>query len=472
MKKNIKTARDSEASSRREFLKGGLALMLAGRTALGRSVGRRKNILFLIVEDLKAVLGCYGNEIVRTPNLDRLAARGMVFERAYCQFPVCNPSRSSMLLGLRPDRTGILNNVTSWHETIPNRISLPRLFRDNGYHTVGLGKVFHGGDKHDDPAAWDQRHDYRPTETGRRGQGRNLTGGAVKWCRWLAAEGSDQDQPDGQLAAQAVAVLRQKRADPLFMVAGFHKPHDPFQAPKQYFDLYPLEQLQPPEVPEDVATLEKYAIGSGWKTAFDKFTLRDQREFLRAYYACVTFADAQIGKVLDELDRQGLWADTAVFFVGDHGYELGEHNWWNKNVLFEESARVPMIAVVPERTRAGTRCDAFVEMVDFYPTFADLAGLRAPQDLDGISFRPLLRDPDRKWKTAAFTQVRRGDVTGKSVRTRRWRYNQWRRGDELLWQELYDHQTDPQEYRNLAEERDHQTTIKDLAELLHAPASR
>ena len=417
------------------------------------------------------MLGCYGNPIVQTPNLDRLAARGMVFERAYCQFPVCNPSRSSMLTGLRPDRTGIFNNVTSWRETVPDRISLPRLFRDNGYHTVGLGKVFHGGDRYDDPAAWDERRDFRPTDKGRQGQGRNLTGGAVKWCRWLAAEGGDQDQPDGQLAARAAEVLRRKREAPLFMIVGFHKPHDPFHAPKKYFEMYPLEQLQPPEVPQGGQTLEEYAIGSGWKTAFDQFTLRDKREFLRAYSACVTYTDAQIGKVLDELDRQRLWDDTAVLFVGDHGYELGEHNWWNKNVLFEDSARVPMIAVVPELTRAGTRCQAFVEMVDFYPTFADIGGLRAPEDLDGVSFRPLLSDPNRKWKTAAFTQVTRGDVTGKSVRTRRWRYTQWQRGDDLVWQELYDHRTDPQEYRNLAEKKDHQATIKELAELLRTPTS-
>ena len=452
-------------NSRREFLKGGLGLMLAGGIARGASANRPKNVLFIIVEDLKAVMGCYGNEVVQTPNLDRVAARGMVFERAYGQFPVCNPSRTSMLTGLRPDRTGILDNRRSWHETVGDRVTLPRLFHDNGYHTVGLGKVFHGRDRHGDPTAWHERNDYRPTEIGREGEGRNLTDGEVKWCRWLAAEGGDEDQPDGQLAARAVEVLESERDKPLFLVVGFHKPHDPFHAPKKYFDLYDLEELDPPTVPEGWQTREEYAIGSGWKKAFDKFSLRDEREFLRAYYACVTFTDAQIGKVLDALDRGRLWDDTAVFFVGDHGYELGEHNWWNKNVLFEDSARVPMIAAVPGLTRPGTRCDALVEMVDFYPTFADLCGLQAPDDLDGTSFRPLLSEPGRMWKPAAFTQLIRGrDVTGKSVRTDRWRYTQWRRGGEVVWEELYDHANDPREYRNLAGQSDVEGRLKEMRE--------
>lgn len=438
---------------RREFLGGTLAAVL-GNSLVSRAGQKRKNVLFIIVEDLKAVMGCYGNDVVHTPHLDRLAARGMVFDRAYCQFPVCNPSRSSMLTGLRPDRTGILNNIKSWRETVGDRITLPRLFRDSGYHTVGMGKIFHGGGKHDDPAAWDERYEYRPTEIGRKGKGRNLTGGSVKWCRWLAAEGGDEDQPDGQLAAKAVEVLARPGDQPLFMAVGFHKPHDPFDAPKKYFDMYDPDKLQPPRVPDGVETIERYAIGSGWKEAFDKFTLQDEREFMRAYYACVTFTDAQIGKILDEMDRRRLWDDTAVLFVGDHGYELGEHDWWNKNVLFEDSARVPMIAAVPGLTSAGTRCEGIVEMVDIYLTLTDICNLRAPGDLDGVSFAPLMKSPQSKGKTAAYTQLIRGrEVTGKSVRTRRWRYTQWLQNGRIVWEKLYDHNSDPKEYRNLASKR-------------------
>jgi len=428
-------------SSRRDFIKfslGGLSAgVLWGSPAANQtetiSPGRRKNVLFVIVEDLKAIMGCYGNPLVRTPNIDRLARRGLVFDRAYCQFPVCNPSRTSFLTGLRPDKTRILNNIDPWSSTVPERKTLPRLFRDSGYHTVGLGKVFHGGEKHDDPRAWDQRYDFRATETGRKGRGRNMTGGEVKWCRWLAAEGDDSDQPDGLLADKAIAILRQPGSKPFFMALGFHKPHDPFNAPKKYFDMYPLEKLMPPVVPESRPPDSKHTIGSAWKDSFDKFTLQDKREFLRSYYACITFMDAQLGRVLDELDKQDLWRNTAVVFIGDHGYNLGEHNWWNKNVLFEDSARVPMIAVVEGETKRGTRCSRFVELVDLYPTFADICGLTAPAGLDGLSFRPLLSTPDIRWKKTAFTQVQRGQTTGKSVRTKRWRYYGMEAGRESAW---------------------------------------
>ncbi len=460
------------AIDRRGFLKGMCQVVLAGSARSGIRRQKRKDVLFIIVEDLKAIMGCYGNKVVQTPNLDRLAARGMVFDRAYCQFPVCNPSRTSFLTGLRPDRTGILNNARSWHDAIGDRVTLPRLFRNNGYYTVGFGKVFHGGEKHDDPLAWDERYEYRVTEKGRRGRGRNLTGGRVKWCSWLAAEGQDEDQPDGMFAKKAVEVLGQKRNKPLFMAIGFHKPHDPFNAPKKYFDMYKLEDMEPPVVPEGAETIETYAIGSGWKAEFDKFGLREKREFMRAYYACLTFTDAQIGKVLDELDSRRLWENTAVLFVGDHGYELGEHNWWNKNVLFEDSTRVPMIGVVEGITKAATRCDRFVEMVDIYPTFTDICGIKAPDDLDGISFLPLLSEPEQKWKKAAFTQVQRGDVVGRSVRTKSWRYTQWRRGEELLWEELYDHQSDSGEHWNLAANKKHSETVVELREVLRNGVNR
>jgi len=426
----------------------------------------KKNVLLIIVEDLKAIMGCYGNPLVQTPNIDRLAQKGMIFDRAYCQFPVCNPSRTSFLTGLRPDATRILDNVVSRTTTVKSQTTLPKCFRDHGYYTVGLGKIFHGHAKHDDPDAWDVSADFRPTQQGRQGEGRNLTNDVVKWCRWLAAEGDDNDQPDGQLAQKAVEILRQPRNKPLFMAVGFHKPHDPFHAPKKYFDLYPLQHLMPPVVPDNRQADEKYTIGSQWKLAFDKFTLQDKREFLRSYYACVTFTDAQIGKLLDELDRQNLWADTAVVFIGDHGYTLGEHNWWNKNVLFEDSCRIPMIAVVAGVTIPGVRCNRFVEMVDLYPTFADLCGLTPPANLEGLSFKPLLSQPDTKWKQAAFTQVKRGETMGKSIRTRRWRYTEWRQGQNRIGTELYDHVSDPGEYRNLSELPDFADVCKNLTLLL------
>ena len=464
----------TEQRNRRSFLKcslGGISAAvlspaLLGESAEGNPGKKPRNVLFIIVEDLKNIMGCYGNPLVKTPHLDRLAQKGVIFDRAYCQYPVCNPSRSSFLTGLRPDTTQILDNVETWHTHVKNHSTLPKLFKDNGYHTVGLGKIFHGGGKHDDPQAWDINLDFGQTELGKRGEGRNMTGGKIEWCNWLAAEGADEDQPDGQIAVKAVEILKEPHPKPFFMTVGFHKPHDPFHAPQKYFDLYPLDELMPPVVPDNRTPKEDYMIGSGWHNDMKEFTLRDQREFLRSYYACTSFTDAQIGRVMDELDRQDLWKNTVVIFVGDHGYNLGEYDWWNKAVLMEDSARVPMIAVVDGETQANRRCDQFVEMVDLYPTFAELCGLTPPKNLEGISFRALLSEPDQQWKKAAYTQVQRGDIAGKSVRTKRWRYNEWTRNDRVLARELFDHASDPHEYRNLAEMEDFNDICRALSRLL------
>ena len=426
---------------------------------------RAKNVLFIIIEDLKNITGCYGNPLVQTPHLDRLAQKGVIFDRAYCQFPVCNPSRSSFLTGLRPDSTKVLDNYTTWHTHVTHP-TLPKLFKDNGYYTVGLGKIFHGRGRHDDPQAWDINLDFEQTERGKRGEGRNMTDGQIAWCNWLAAEGTDEDQPDGQIAAKAVELLKKPHDKPFFMAVGFHKPHDPFHAPKKYFDLYPVNELMPPLVPDNRTPKEDYMIGSGWHDPMKEFTLQDKREFLRSYYACTTFVDAQIGKVIDQMDRQNLWKDTAVILVADHGYNLGEYDWWNKAVLMEDSARIPMIAVVDGQSKVNMRCDRFVEMVDLYPTFTDLCGLTPPENLEGVSIRPLLSDPDRPWKKAAYTQVQRSNITGKSVRTKRWRYNEWTRNGRVLARELFDHASDPQEYRNLAEMEDFKGICQELSALL------
>jgi len=461
-------------TNRRNFLKYSLGGTFAAVSASGlpsvaftapkKSI-KKKNVLFIIVEDLKNIMGCYGNPLVKTPNLDRLAQRGVIFNRAYCQYPVCNPSRSSFLTGLRPDTTKIFDNVQKLEEYVGYQTTLPELFKKNGYETVGLGKVFHGKKKSIDPNIWSQQFDFKPTEKGKLGERRNMTDGKVKWCSWLAAEGEDSDQPDGMLADKTVELLKEKnRKKPFFIVTGFRKPHDPFDAPKKYFDMYPLGGLMPPVVPDNREPENSYAIGSAWKREFDKFSLQDKREFLRSYYACTTFTDAQIGKIMDSLDEENLWKDTVVLFVGDHGYTLGEHDWWNKNVVFEDSARIPMIAVVDGETLVNAACNKFVEMVDIYPTFADLCGLKAPDNLEGISFRPLLCNPNQRWKKAAFTQVKRSDVAGKSVRTQRWRYTEWNEG--RVGTELYDHASDPGEYRNLAKKPDFKNVCKELSYLL------
>jgi iduronate 2-sulfatase len=451
----------------------GLAAL--GQTAFGNILAQtrspndktsqaRRNVLFIVVDDLNHSLGCYGHRLVKSPNIDRLAARGIRFERAYCQFTICNPSRTSFLTGLRPDSTGILNNTTGFRSKLPDVVTLPQLFRKHGCFTARVGKVFHGRKNTDDPQAWDVTIDPKATPRGQKGQGRNLTGGRVKWCRWLAAEGGDEDQPDGQVAAEAIRLLEQKHQGPFFLAVGFHKPHDPFIAPKKYFDLYPLDSLKLPKDPPDRSPEPAHVIGSGWKDEFDRFTDRERREFMRAYYAGVSFMDAQLGKIMAAMDRLGLLQNTTVVFFGDHGYHLGERGWWNKNTLFELSARAPLIMATPEMKTKGTNCSRIVEFVDIYPTLADLHGLAAPGNLEGTSFRPLLNDPNRSWKKMAFTQVQRGKIAGRSVRTERWRYTEWDKGKQGT--ELYDHDHDPGEYYNLASDSQYEEIVAEHKRLL------
>jgi len=399
------------------------------------------------------------------------------FDRAYCQYPVCNPSRTSFLTGLRPDTTRVLDNNTQFRKVNPDVVTLPQLFRQNGYVTTSLGKIFHRGltmedlrAEMDDPPSWDTAHYFQATPLGLTGEGRNLTGGRVAWCRWLAAEGTDEDQPDGQVAREAVKFLEMKRDRPFFLAVGFHKPHDPFNAPKKYFDLYPLDSLNPPADPAGRSADLPLAIGGGaWAKEFERFTDRDRREFMRAYYAGISFSDAQVGKLLDALDRLKLAESTIVVLLGDHGFHLGERGWWNKNTLFELSARVPLIVSAAGKARPGSTTTRLVELLDLYPTVTDLCSVVAPEGLEGRSLVPLLDNPRQDWKQAAYTQVRRGRTDGRSVRTERWRYTEWDGGAQGA--ELYDHDSDPGEYQNLAADPAHAETVTELKASLAAPRS-
>jgi len=457
--------------NRRDFVKFPVGSILAANTAIAmaakKPAEKKKNVLFIIVEDLKNIMGCYGNPLVKAPNIDRLSRRGLRFDRAYCQYPVCNPSRSSFMTGLRVGTVGVYENVTPWTKNIGHVMTMPRFFKDNGYHTIRMNKVFHGTGVHDDPGAWSEMYDMGTSKLGHTGEKRNLTNGVVPWCSWLAANGTDEDQQDGVITSKAIELLKQKRERSFFIAIGLAKPHDPFDAPKKYFDVYSLDELMPPVLPENRYPEQEYTIQSGWKESFDKFSLRDEKEYLRAYYACTTFVDAQIGRIMDTLDKQDLWKDTVVLFIGDHGYNLGEHDWWNKNVLFEDSCRVPMIAVIEGETKPATSCGELIELVDLFQTLADLCGLRAPKNLEGLSFKPLLSNPCQRWKKAAFSQVRRrGGLNGMSIRTKRWRYIEWQQKGKVMARELYDHASDPDEYRNLAELEEFTGICRELNKLL------
>jgi uncharacterized sulfatase len=304
------------------------------------------------------------------------------------------------------------------------------------------------------------------TETGRRGEGRNMTNGELAWCRWVATEGTDEDQPDGQTTSEAIRLMEKNDGKPFFLAIGYYRPHDPFHSPKKYFDMYPLEKLEPPKTPQDrTAELRLAVPGGAFRQAFDSFTDQDRREYMRCYYAGISFMDAQVGRLLDALEKHRLTDNTIIVFIGDHGFHLGERGWWNKSTLFEQSCRSPMIVFAPGMKGNGKLCRGIVEFVDLYPTLAELCGLKPPANLEGKSMRELLDDPTKPGKPAAFTVIKRGmNVTGRTVRTDRWRYTEWKDGDEGV--ELYDHSTDPGEWKNVANDPNLSAVREELRKLL------
>ncbi|MGZ4971378.1 MAG: sulfatase [Limisphaerales bacterium] len=440
--------------------------------ALNAGAAEKLNVLYIISDDLRDTVGCYGNTAVKTPNIDRLAQRGVCFERAYAQYPVCNPSRTSFLTGLRCEQTHVVGNRTMFRTKLPDIVTLPQLLRQQGWHAASFGKVFHVGERigeirngwMDLGKSWDEAAMFQPTEAGRVIEGRNLTGGKLKWCEWGATAGGDDDQPDGQTAQHALAVIERetKAGKPWIVAAGFHRPHDPFISPKKYFDLYPPGSMKIYHDPTNVTKLPPLSISGGaFVEAFNAFTERERQEFQRAYYAGVSFTDAQVGRLMDELDKRGLWEHTLVIFSGDNGYHHNERNWWNKNTLFERSCRVPLIVVAPGGAR-GKVCHSLVELVDIYPTVADYCGLPAPHKLAGQSLRPLLQDPAGKGRDAAFTLVTRGRNYGQAVRTERWRFIQWSDGN----MELYDELKDLEETHDVSSARENDAVITELKTLL------
>jgi len=428
----------------------------------------KPNVLLIMADDLRDFGGAFTREVVKTPNLDRLRARGTTFERAYVQYPVCNPSRSSMMTGLRAEQTGIVGNDTPLRDKLPDVVTLPQLCKESGWQTHAFGKLYHlGGGRNaeakrlwmDSAKSWHTARAFEATATGRkRLDGRNVTGGALEWCNWGVADGGDDDQPDGQIAAATAAMIEKLGDTPWFIGCGFMKPHDPFIAPKKYFDLYPPASLKHWRDPADMTPVPKKAVGFGdYGTAFAAFTDREWSELFRAYCACTSFMDAQLGKILDALDKTGLWDNTVVVFVGDHGYHTGERLWWNKNTLFERSCRAPLIIAAPGM-KGSQVSRSLVEFVDLYPTIADFCGLKVPHATAGISLRPVLASPAMNVKDAAFTLVSRDSkLFAQSVRTARWRFTRWSDGQT----ELYDHDQDPEEFHNVAGQQP--SVVKELA---------
>ena len=453
------------------------SLSLRSATPSDTRTPPRPNVLFIVADDLCTHVGAYGDKVVQTPHFDALAARGVRFDRAYAQYPVCNPSRISFLSGLRPDTTRIYGNDVALRTNLPDAVTLPQRFRENGYFTASISKIFHvsqwdprrpedkpGTWKLDDARSWDFRINTKPSERGTKGDRLHLAGAPAPNDQLnyrLIAEGDDDDQDDGQAVRDAIALLEAKRDQPFFIGVGFRRPHAAWIAPKRYFDLYPLASLRLP----DPGSREGVPLLALTNPEPNYGAPEEMLKMLQAYYASTTFMDAQLGRLLAALERTGHASNTIIVMIGDHGWHLGEHGLWHKGTLFEESARAPLLIVAPGAKGNGRASPRIVEFVDLFPTLADLCAVPAPAGLAGMSLRPLLDNPTAPRDRPAFTQVlRAGNKMGRSVRTERWRYTEWDEG--RAGSELYDHAADPGEHRNLAADPTLRGEVATLARLL------
>ncbi|MFH1918875.1 MAG: sulfatase [Planctomycetota bacterium] len=482
-----------------------IVVLTAVLSTLGHAAPQeRLNVLFIAVDDLRPELGCYGRAHVKSPNIDKLAERGMVFTRAYCQQAVCGQSRASLLTGLRPDTIKGSGMGVHFRKFVPDVVTLPQNFKLHGYRSEAMGKIFHGafenayvGARMDDPPSWSvptwragPRYYYTPEGVA---IARKVAPKQVKvpltdpddwtehFVRGLATEApeiADHVTYDGQVADHAVETLHRVQNEPFFLAVGFLKPHLPFIAPKKYWDLYDpaeIELAENPFPPKDVPPLAMTNFGE-LRYYYDipkngPVSDEQARRLIHGYYACVSYVDALIGRVLDELDRLGLKERTIVVLWGDHGWHLGDHGLWCKHTNFENATRVPLVVSTPGMKAAGKETDALVEFVDLYPTLGELASLPVPDSLEGTSFTPLLDDPGLAWKQAAFSQYPRGKAMGYSMRTDRYRFTRWqdrKEPDKVHGVELYAHQNDPEENVNLANRPEHADLVDELTVQLKA----
>lgn len=480
-------------------------LRLAALALLAASVAARAadrpNVLFFAVDDLRPELGAYGHSYIKSPNLDRLARWGVTFNRAYCQQAVCSPSRTVVMTGTRPDTSKVWDLETHFRKALPDVVTLGQHFKNNGYFVQGMGKIYHGG--FDDPVTWSvpwqtpKAPQYALPEnialTQRKVDEVPATGGTKKKAKkaargprghaFEAGDVPDNFYQDGKVADLAVSTLREisRKREPFFLAVGFVKPHLPFVSPKKYWDLYDRSKIalapnkfRPRGAPD-------YAIQPGGELrsyhGIPNESIPDAlaRELRHGYYAAISYTDAQVGKVLDELERLGLREKTIVVLWGDHGWKLGEHDAWCKHSNCENDANAPLLLAAPQLKSRGIRTNALVEFVDIYPTLCDLAGLSLPSHLEGTSFKPVLENPSRPWKTAAFSQYPRGNagqsLMGYSMRTDRYRFTAWmHRNDhsKIDAVELYDHRNDPQENTNIANRPENAELVKKLTAELRA----
>ena len=480
--------------------------------ASARAASRQPNVLFIAVDDLNTRIGCYGDSVAQTPNLNRLAREGVRFDRAYCQFPICNPSRVSLLLGRYPTTTQVID--FAYPALLgPDWVTLPQHFRDQGYDVRLLGKIFHfetelmkdwfpepiPGDEY--PPDWSagekwvrrsqEVHARMLADLTRWEPYRTLTPPPNNWVQSLRTWANEfgpadnSEEQDGQAeprpytwnadvksterATQLLTELA-KADKPFFLGVGFYKPHVPLIAPQRFFDLYPTAAMPLPSdfapMPTAGDTVPRYALRYNLDLFFEQpVTPQQAQGAIAAYYACVSFMDEKLGCLLEALDRLKLRDNTVIVLWGDHGWHLGEKGMWAKGTLFDVSARAPLIIVDPRQQTAGQSCPRTVELVDIYPTLVELCGLSVPPGLEGKSLVPLLSHPASPWDKPAYTMVAREDWLARSVRTERWSYTQWDEGRRGA--ELYDLQNDPLEQHNLATDPAQEATMAELRKLLH-----
>ena len=471
-----------------------IALIFFFMYLVSGSFADQPNILFIVADDLSAeALGVYGNSVVETPNIDRLAREGVAFDRAYCQYPVCGASRASFMSGLYPETTGFLgNNYTlgSYRAMSPAHSDHPSIggfLRRNGYVSARVSKIYHmgvpggieaGEPGGDDPDSWDLAFDVWAPETGSVGKFRNLSPARPHWgsafVKITVPDGQSATQADEMTVTQAISILetrtlhrnetnRMKPGASLFLGIGLVRPHVPLVAPQKYMDMYDPDETELPFYPEkDFDDVPKLNQNKANATEY-KMTEAQARESLAAYYASVTYMDAQVGRILDAVDRLGIADKTVVVFISDHGWLLGEHGSWQKPSLFEPACRVPLIVRAPGFEKsAGSRVAALTEFVDLYPTFAELAGLgdEVPEVVQGRSLVPLLSDPSgQRWQSKpAYSVMGSKRLVQRSIRTERYRYSRYTTDEE----ELYDHDNDPEEFTNQASNPEYASTLRSL----------
>jgi iduronate 2-sulfatase len=463
-------------------------------------IGRRKNVLFIAVDDLRPELGCYGHPMVKSPNIDLLAKQGVLFERTYCQQAVCGPTRASLLTGKRPDTTKIYDLKTHIRTTMPDVVTLQQHFKNNGYFSEGIGKLFHVG--LEDEASYSIPHisgkgaNYVLEENlkllkegGKVSKDGNSEEGGTSNTRMRAhptecADVPDEAYLDGVLANLALEALNklapkaksEEDKQPFFLGVGFRKPHLPFCAPKKYWDLYDRNKivLPYPDKPKDAPDIAFTTWGElrSYSDIPDIGNVDEAmtKELIHGYYACVSFTDAQVGKLLTELDRLDLRKDTVVIIWGDHGWKLGDYSQWCKHTNFEYDTHVPMIISDPDLPK-GIRTDALTEFVDIYPTLAELCGLPIADDLEGTSMVPLFKDPKKPWKKAAFSQYPRPKkIMGYSMRTDQYRYTEWidQKTKEVKETELYDLKNDPIGKESIVHKPENKELVAQLHDMLTA----